>query len=203
MFVKHECPQQQQSPKLTIFSIKVTIKVTRSLTLVSFEWVSSVEYACQIWSLYLLRLKSYGQGESFFGHKVTNRQDKIKKPLNPIKMMISAIQIADRDVSEECYGNWPKYIQELCHYGQVHSGTGSLSSYACACKALIVGYYVQEGRLLHVLTHVLLNIRVLDVHVWRGEQGVGISPNFSPLSPPLLSYPVHPSCIMLLQWGVC
>ena len=44
-----------------IFSFKVKVKVTRSLTLVSFERVSLVEYmyARQIWSLYLLRFKSY------------------------------------------------------------------------------------------------------------------------------------------------
>ena len=36
-----------------IFSAKVKVKVTRSLTLVSFERASLVEYACQIWSLYL------------------------------------------------------------------------------------------------------------------------------------------------------
>ena len=34
-------------PKLAIFSIKVTVKVTKSSTLVSFERVSLVEYACQ------------------------------------------------------------------------------------------------------------------------------------------------------------
>ena len=37
-----------ESPKLANFSIKVTIKVTRSLTLVSMERVSLVEYACVI-----------------------------------------------------------------------------------------------------------------------------------------------------------
>ena len=37
VFVKHECPRWQQSPKLAIFSKKVTVKVTRSLTFVSFE----------------------------------------------------------------------------------------------------------------------------------------------------------------------
>ena len=37
-----------------IFSFKVKVKVTRSLTLVSFGRASLVEYACQIWSLYLL-----------------------------------------------------------------------------------------------------------------------------------------------------
>ena len=34
--------------KLAIFSNLVTVKVIRSLTLVSFERVSLVEYACQI-----------------------------------------------------------------------------------------------------------------------------------------------------------
>ena len=42
-FVIHECPWRQQISKLAIFSIKVTVKVTRSLTLVSFERVSLVE----------------------------------------------------------------------------------------------------------------------------------------------------------------
>ena len=63
MFVKHECSRRQQlKDQIGFFSIKVTVKVTRSLTLVSFERVSLVEYAYQIWSIYLLRFKSYGQG---------------------------------------------------------------------------------------------------------------------------------------------
>ena len=41
-----------------IYSFKVKVKVTRSLTLVSIERASLVEYACQIWSLYLLGFKS-------------------------------------------------------------------------------------------------------------------------------------------------
>ena len=45
-----------------IFSFKVKVKVTRSLTLVSLERASLVEYACQIWSLYLLQFKSYSEG---------------------------------------------------------------------------------------------------------------------------------------------
>ena len=45
-----------------IYSFKVKVNVARSLTLVSFERASLVEYACQIWSLYLLRFKSYSEG---------------------------------------------------------------------------------------------------------------------------------------------
>ena len=45
-----------------IFSTKVKVKVTRSLTFVSFERALLVEYACQITSLYLLQFKSYSQG---------------------------------------------------------------------------------------------------------------------------------------------
>ena len=41
---------------------KVKVKVTMSLTLVLFDRASLVEYACQIWSLYLLRFKSYSAG---------------------------------------------------------------------------------------------------------------------------------------------
>ena len=54
VFVKHWlCPRRQQSPKKAILIAKVKVKVTRSLTLVSFERASLLEYACQIWSLYL------------------------------------------------------------------------------------------------------------------------------------------------------
>ena len=76
--MEHECPWQQQSPKLAFFSIKVMVKVTRSFALVSYERVSLVEYACQISSLYLLQFKSYIQGQSFFfwggGHRHSHRQ---------------------------------------------------------------------------------------------------------------------------------
>ena len=44
VFVKHGiCPRRQQSPKKAIFSAKVKVKVTRSLTLVSFKRVSLVQ----------------------------------------------------------------------------------------------------------------------------------------------------------------
>ena len=44
-----------------IFSQKVTVKITRSLTLVSLERKSLYEKACQIWSLYLFQFKSYSK----------------------------------------------------------------------------------------------------------------------------------------------
>ena len=49
VFVKHYGmpPAATKSKKLFLAS-KVKVKVTRSLTLVSFERVSLVEYACQI-----------------------------------------------------------------------------------------------------------------------------------------------------------
>ena len=56
-----QCPWRQLSQNWLFFSIKVTVKMTRSLTLLKFERVSLVEYACQIQSLYLLWFKSYGQ----------------------------------------------------------------------------------------------------------------------------------------------
>ena len=43
MFAKHKCTRWQQSPNL--LSFRVSINITRSLTLVSFERVSLVEYA--------------------------------------------------------------------------------------------------------------------------------------------------------------
>ena len=53
-------PAATESEK-AIFRTKVKVKVTRSLTLVSFERASLVEYACQIWSLCLLQFKSYSE----------------------------------------------------------------------------------------------------------------------------------------------
>ena len=61
VFVKHYAPCGNKVQK-TIFSFKVKVKVTRLLTLVSFERASLVEYACQIWRLYLLRFKSFIKG---------------------------------------------------------------------------------------------------------------------------------------------
>ena len=63
LFVKHYmyAPGSNKVQK-TIFSFKVKVKVRRSLTLLSFKRASLVEYACQIWSLYLLRFKSYSEG---------------------------------------------------------------------------------------------------------------------------------------------
>ena len=50
VFVKHnlQMPLAATKSNLAILSIKVRVKVTKSLTLVSFERVSLVEYACQI-----------------------------------------------------------------------------------------------------------------------------------------------------------
>ena len=45
---------RQQRIKLVILSIKVTVKVTRSLTLVSFERVWLFQYACKVWSFYVI-----------------------------------------------------------------------------------------------------------------------------------------------------
>ena len=41
-------PPAVTKSKKAIFSAKVKVKVTRSMTLVSFERASLVEYACQI-----------------------------------------------------------------------------------------------------------------------------------------------------------
>ena len=87
LFVKHECPWWQRSPKLAIFSINFTVKVTRSVTLVSFERLSLVEYACQLWSLYLLRLKFMAKVKVFFlpqSDRVTDRT-KTRCPRIPLR----------------------------------------------------------------------------------------------------------------------
>ena len=47
VFVKHYAPSGNKVQK-AIFSFKVKVKFTRSLTLVSIERLSLVEYACQI-----------------------------------------------------------------------------------------------------------------------------------------------------------
>ena len=46
VFVKHYAPVGNKVQK-AIVSFKVKVKVTRAFTLVSFEKVSLVEYACQ------------------------------------------------------------------------------------------------------------------------------------------------------------
>ena len=71
------CPRRQQSRK-SYFSVKVKVKVIRSLTLVSFEKASLVEYACQIWSFCLLRFQSYSDVK--VDNRQTNRQDKNNMP---------------------------------------------------------------------------------------------------------------------------
>ena len=49
VFVKHySMPPAATKSKKAIFSFKVKVKVKRSLTLVSFERASLVEYACQL-----------------------------------------------------------------------------------------------------------------------------------------------------------
>ena len=65
-----------------IFSFKVKVKVTRSMTMVSIESASLVKYACQIWSLYLLRFKSYIEVkvDNRQTYRQTNRQDKNNMP---------------------------------------------------------------------------------------------------------------------------
>ena len=61
VYVKHQCPLQQQSPKTAIFIEKVIVKVTSSLTLVPFERLSLIEHARQMKILTLI-VQSYGQG---------------------------------------------------------------------------------------------------------------------------------------------
>ena len=64
VFVKHYSipPGGNKVQKAILsFKVKVKVKITRSLSVVSFERASLVEYACQIWSLYLLRFKSYSE----------------------------------------------------------------------------------------------------------------------------------------------
>ena len=59
-FVKHYAPISNKVQK-SIVSFKVKVKVTRSLTLVSFERAPLMEYACKIWSHYILQFKSYSE----------------------------------------------------------------------------------------------------------------------------------------------
>ena len=59
VFVKHYgMPPAATKSEKAIFNFKVKVKITRSLTLVSFERASLVEYVCPIWSLYLLQFKN-------------------------------------------------------------------------------------------------------------------------------------------------
>ena len=67
------CPGGKKVEK-AIFSFNVKFKITKSLTLVSFERASLVEYTCQIWSLYLLRFKSYRRRLKLTTDRQTDRQ---------------------------------------------------------------------------------------------------------------------------------
>ena len=87
VFVKHEFPDGNKV-HIGYNSIKVTDKVTSSLTLVSFERVPLVEYACQIQCMKSLSLtiqKLWTRLKFFFfcyriteqqSHRQTDRQDK-------------------------------------------------------------------------------------------------------------------------------
>ena len=70
-------PSMVTKTEKDIFSVKVKVKVTRSLTLMSFGRASLVEYACQTWSIYLLRFKSIANV------KVVNRQTDRTKTICP------------------------------------------------------------------------------------------------------------------------
>ena len=67
---------------LTLMSIEIMVKVTRSLTLMSIERVSLVEYACQISSLFSFGSKVMAKVKVFLpqSHRQTesprDRQDK-------------------------------------------------------------------------------------------------------------------------------
>ena len=80
-------PPSATKSKLTIFIINIMVKVTRSLTLASFEKVSLVEYTCQIWSLCLLRLKVTAKVKVFLSrsYRVTNRHDKTRCSRIPLR----------------------------------------------------------------------------------------------------------------------
>ena len=57
VFVKYYAPGDNKVRK-KYFSLKIKVNVKKSLALVSFERPSLVEYAFQIWNLYLLWFKS-------------------------------------------------------------------------------------------------------------------------------------------------
>ena len=62
------CGNKNQKP---VLSTNIIVKLTRSLTLVSLERVLLIEYAFQIFSVYLVRFKSYSKG---CNRQYTNRQ---------------------------------------------------------------------------------------------------------------------------------
>ena len=62
MLAKHFAPGDKKVQKKLLLVQRSQSKVARPSTLVSFERALLVEYACQIWSLYLLWLKSYSEG---------------------------------------------------------------------------------------------------------------------------------------------
>ena len=78
-------PPAATKSKKAIFRAKVKVKVTRSLTLVSFERASLVEYACQIRGLeFFIKLTCQGQvkTENSLAHPNNYFPDKIWKKIN-------------------------------------------------------------------------------------------------------------------------
>ena len=60
VFVKHECPRRQKSPKLAIFSKKGQ---GHKVIILGVIWKGFISWVCMpLWRLYFLRFQSYGQG---------------------------------------------------------------------------------------------------------------------------------------------
>ena len=83
-------PPAAKKSKKSYFRAKV--KVKRSLTLVSFERTSLVEYACQIWSLYRSKVIANVKVDNRETNKQTKRQDKIIRS-GGIKMLIFSLKL--------------------------------------------------------------------------------------------------------------
>ena len=79
LFVKYNAPCQQQNLKKAIFSIKVKVKVTRSLTWVLFERASLVENAFQIFNFYLLLCKGLTIGKVNVDKRQTDKHARQKQ----------------------------------------------------------------------------------------------------------------------------
>ena len=78
VFEKDWCPRGQQSQKRPPFSVTVKVKVTMSMSSVSFERATLVEYTKQIWIFISYSSKVIAKVK--VDNRQTNRQDKNSMP---------------------------------------------------------------------------------------------------------------------------
>ena len=84
VFVKHDCPHSNTF-QMFYFQYKGHSQGHKGID-PGFIWKSFTEYAYKIWSLFLLRFKSYGQGFSFLSQADTHTHRQTGQNLDAPRM---------------------------------------------------------------------------------------------------------------------